>query len=112
MNFKYHKNEWWWGHSITIVTEDGSGYVNLQQENGIEDEMCISNLSVLEEQRHKGIGTALLAEAERVAKDYGMKRIYLSAEKGSFVVDWYERIGYTKDKYRNKHLYRLTKELK
>ena len=106
-----HHNYWYWGESYYIILDNGNGMITMQIDNDDKILGCITNLSVTDLARKKGLGDRLLKECEELAKSLGIKEIYLTAEKGSFVFDWYKRKGFIKDKYRNKYLYRLTKQL-
>ena len=111
INKVIHHNYWYWGESYVIIIANGCGTVTMQIDNDNTEAGHINCLSVVNDVRHKGLGNILLAECEALAKKLGLKEVYLSAEKDSFVFDWYKRHGYIKDKYRNKYLYRLTKQL-
>lgn len=104
-----HHNYWYWGESYYIILDNGNGCVTLQIDNDDKTSGCISGLSVSKKARNNGLGNILLKECEKLAKKLGLNEIYLSAEKTSFVFEWYKRKGFIKDKYRNKYLYRLTK---
>ena len=106
-----HHNYWFWGESYYIILDNGNGIITMQIDNDNKELGCISCISVTDKVKKKGLGNELLKECENLAKRLGLKEIYLSAEKDSFVFDWYKRKGFIKDKYRNKYLYRLTKQL-
>jgi len=106
-----HHNYWYWGESYYIILDNGNGMITLQIDNDNKTFGWISNLSVFDKARKKGLGNRLLKECENLAKDLKLQKIYLTAEKDSFVFDWYKRKGFIKDKYRNKYLYRLAKQL-
>lgn len=111
MNKVIHHNYWYWGESFTIVIDNGNGIVNIQIDNDNPKRGCISGLSVIDNLRNKGLGNALLSEAENLAIELELTEVYLYAKKDSFTVDWYKRRGYIKDKARNKYLYRFIKQL-
>ena len=111
MNKIIHHNYWYWGESYYIILDNGNGMITMQIDNDDKTSGCISGISVTDKARKKGLGDRLLKECENLAKDLKLQEIYLTAEKDSFVFDWYKRKGFIKDKYRNKYLYRLTKQL-
>lgn len=95
MKFIKHKNNWCWGKSTIIITNDGCGTVTVQFEDEYPNDANITGLSVYESKRNSGYGTSLLAEAEKEAKDNGKKCIYISCEKNSWVEKWYIKNGYS-----------------
>lgn len=106
-----HHNYWYWGETYYIILDNGNGTVTIQIDNDNNTSGCITCLSVTDNVRNKGLGNKLIQECKKLAKELGLEEIYLTAEKDSFVFDWYKRKGFNKDKYRNKYLYRLTKQL-
>ena len=77
-----------------LAEEDGvpCGYYSLQLQDGGECEL--SNLSVLPEYRHRGIGTELLRHAAATAKEQGCTVINLGiVEENRVLREWYERNG-------------------
>jgi ribosomal protein S18 acetylase RimI-like enzyme len=77
-----------------IVCEDGSGIIKVSQDP--EDGVVLSGLSVLPENRNRGIGTSLIKEAERIVRDeIGEEEICLIVESwNKNLIGWYERLGY------------------
>ena len=111
INKVIHHNYWYWGESYYIILDNGNGIITMQIDNDDKTLGCISGLSVTDSARNKGLGNELLKACEELAKSLNIKELYLSAEKKSWVFEWYKRHGYIKDKYRNKYLYRLSKQL-
>ena len=77
-----------------LAEEDGvpCGYYSLQLQDKGECEL--SNLSVLPEYRHRGIGTELLRHAAATAKEQGCTVINLGiVEENRVLREWYERNG-------------------
>lgn len=111
MNKIIHHNYWYWGESYYIMLNNGKGIVTMQIDNDNQTLGCISGLSVEDSSRNKGLGNELLKACEELAKSLGIIKLYLCVEKKSWVYEWYKRCGYIKDKYRNKYLYRLSKQL-
>lgn len=91
INFIYHNA----GDYITIVTEGGEGICTVAADENVKSCVCVEGMNVEKMHRRKGIGTALLIEAERVAREkMGAKVISLAADKDGFTTGWYERNGY------------------
>lgn len=111
MNKVIHHNYWYWGESHIIVIDNGNGIVNMQIDNDNPKRGYISGLSVVNNVRNNGLGNILLCECEKLAIELELSEVCLYAEKDSFTFDWYKRHGYIKDRYRNKNLYRLIKQL-
>ena len=82
---------------LWFMTDHGEGHCNIYHYEGT-DYGVLSNLSVEENHRKRGIGTALQVERERVLKEYsGLKDAWLWVDKGSWMQSWYERRGYIYD---------------
>lgn len=92
--FVYLKNSWWWGESTTIITGDAMAVVGLSVRNDSPGYGYVEELQVHESIREKGVGRELMQEVERLAREMGLKHLYLGARKTSFVVGWYMRMGY------------------
>jgi N-acetylglutamate synthase-like GNAT family acetyltransferase len=75
--------------------EDGNivGVLELRVQAGIGK---IDDIIVAEGKRGKGIGKALIKEAENTAKKLGAHKIYLITGKKWKTVDFYESLGYKK----------------
>lgn len=97
MNIIKHRNTWCWGKSTIIVLFDGKGIVTVSFEDETPDEATITGLSVHESSRKKGIGNALLKEAENEAKFYGVHKLNIYADDNTFAYNWYQRHGFEKD---------------
>ena len=82
-------------HRLMFVEEENGilrGYYSLLLK---EDHECeLGNLSVLPEYRHRGIGTALLQHAIRIARAQDCSTMRLSiVEENSILRKWYEQNG-------------------
>lgn len=56
-DFFFHINQWYWGHSIDIVKNDGSAIVCVKfDKSSFPKTGYICDLSVLEPKRKKGLG--------------------------------------------------------
>ena len=63
-----------------------------------EDYIYLDDLSVAEEYRNKGIGTALILAAEKYAKEIGITKIVFHVEKeNKDAYRLYLRLGYSED---------------
>lgn len=61
----------------------------------VADELHVHNVAVHPEHRRRGIASALLQEAERYAREYGVARAWLEVRKGNLAaVSLYQRHGY------------------
>ncbi len=89
-----HRNKWFWGSSEYIIYDCGKGLVSIQFNDDYPDTATISGLSVLPSERTMGLGSRLVEFAESEAKKRGKHRINLGAERNSWLVKWYQRIGY------------------
>ncbi len=82
-------------HRLMFVDEEDGvlrGYCSLLLKKDGECEL--SNLSVLPEYRHRGIGTALLKHSVRTAREHGCKVMRLSiVEENRVLRSWYEQNG-------------------
>ena len=97
-----HRNEWIWGKTWIIITEDGSGIIKISQDP--DDGVVLSGLSVLPDFRHKGIGTELMKEAERIVhEEIGANEdITLFVEsRCKELIGWYSWLGYSAYDYDN-----------
>lgn len=90
-----HENNWIWGKAWTIILEGGKGMVQVSKAND-EEEAIIHNLSVIPEERRKGLGKRLMEEAETLITQQGFQTIRLDVESGNEnLIRWYEKLGYT-----------------
>ena len=104
-----HENNWYWGKSITFITNKCTGFVTVSIYNDTDDFCYVHGLSVLPEQRKQGIGDYLLDVAEQFAIENNIKKIIIDADKrDKWIKDWYKRRGYKVYSY-GKHLYHMIK---
>ena len=82
-------------HRLMFVDEEDGvirGYYSLLLKK--DNECELSNLSVLPEYRHRGIGAALLKHAVRIAREHHCKVMRLSiVEENTVLRNWYEQNG-------------------
>lgn len=97
----------WWGVKLTRhnLIADDCGIVVLDEYDMDCDwrpeikagNAFLWNLSVKRDARYKGVATALMTKAEKVARDAGCEYIYLEwsvTESLPWVRDWFQRLGY------------------
>lgn len=73
------------------------GSVSVYFDETYSDYACIFGLFVNQNKRKKGYATQLILAAEKAAKKLGYRGCFLQVKKGSWLLDWYNRLGYTKD---------------
>ena len=104
--FIYHHEE----DGTLIMTAGGEGICSVTLDS-IRSCAVIYRLNVEEKYRKNGYGKLLLSEAENEARRLGASVVALAAKKGTFMVDWYQRIGY-KPLFSDDGYVTLYKELK
>lgn len=73
----------------------GAVWVRIMNDYGhIDDETPSLAISLYEEYRHLGLGTALMKEMLQFLKDKGYRQISLSVQKANYAVDMYRKIGF------------------
>ena len=82
--------------SIYLFEKKGAGMICVYWYE-IGDRFYISNLSVCEWAKNKGIGRTLLQNAELIAETLQYKTVSLWVKEGSWMQNWYEREGYIYD---------------
>lgn len=80
---------------IHIMAEDGRSYAELNYYDQEQHNMWFCDLNVEKYCRKQGRGNDILKYSMKLAKKLGCKYLYLSAKKGSFMFDWYSRVGFT-----------------
>jgi GNAT superfamily N-acetyltransferase len=60
----------------------------------LDEAPTICDLYVNEDQRRQGLATEMLQMCEDLVKAEGYPGVFLYADEGSWLVDWYERKGY------------------
>lgn len=108
----FHVNQWFWGRSVDIVKDDGTAIVCVKFDNKTFPKAgYICDLSVLETERRKGLGTKLMRYALMSCKDNGMTfaRLHVGI-KNVWLKEWYERLGF-KELSRDENEIELIKEL-
>lgn len=73
----------------------GAVWVRIMNDNGhIDDETPSLAVSLYEEYRNLGLGTALMKEMLRFLKDKGYKQTSLSVQKANYAVNMYRKVGF------------------
>lgn len=73
----------------------GAVWVRIMNDYGhIDDETPSLAISLYEEYRHLGLGTALMEEMLQFLKDKGYKQTSLSVQKANYAVDMYRKVGF------------------
>lgn len=96
-----HYNTWAWGKTIEPVFDQGDGKVTLEVQDGYTN-IYISGLSVVEEKRHRGLGTYIMTVAEEMAKAWNKDHsedlrdsLALSVETNHpELIEWYKGFGF------------------
>jgi len=73
----------------------GAVWVRIMNDYGhINDETPSFAISLYEEYRHLGLGTALMEEMLQFLKDKGYKQTSLSVQKANYAVNMYRKVGF------------------
>jgi len=73
----------------------GAVWVRIMNDYGhVDDETPSLAISLYEEYRHMGIGTALMKAMIRLLKDNGYKQVSLSVQKANYAVNMYRKAGF------------------
>ncbi len=73
----------------------GAVWVRIMNDYGhVDDETPSFAISLYEEYRHLGIGTALMQAMLRLLKDRGYRQASLSVQKANYAVDMYRKVGF------------------
>ena len=79
------------------VSYENKGSIKLWVENNNHYELFLSNLFVFENNRNQGIGKALILYSFQAARRLGFHQVGLKVISGSWMEDWYKRIGFVVD---------------
>ena len=98
----YHHNEWSWGRTVTIITQDGAGTIEMSFEKDNPGVCYVSGLSVLPTYRKQGIATYLMNECIDYCLTDNLEthnnpifRMDLNSVMEPFVLDFYHKLGFT-----------------
>lgn len=89
-----HRNEWPWGSTVTFITEDGAGIVDMSFENNNPGVCYLSGLSVLPKYRRKHIASMLLDKAISYCRGHNIFRLDLNSVQRDWLMDFYHRVGF------------------
>ncbi|MGN1155693.1 MAG: GNAT family N-acetyltransferase [Agathobacter sp.] len=89
-----HNNQWYWGESIDLISDNAAACVVMSFERDNPGVCYISGLSVIPECRKQGYATSLMLTCEQICKEKGIFRIDLSSVLIDFVQDFYKKLGY------------------
>lgn len=106
------ETQFFWGLAVTVLPREFCGAVEVQLTDGFCDGY-ICGLCVHQDARNHGYGRSLMAEAERIIKEYGRNDATLYVEKDKWLVDWYKRLGYeiVENTSGDDHYYTMGKKL-
>jgi GNAT superfamily N-acetyltransferase len=94
-----------WGTIYNIMDKTGSSFCRLTKE---EDKYFLSDLNVTRLERGKGFGGKIIRFAMNFIKPG--ERVELNVKKGTWMVTWYERLGFIIDEsYNDPENYRMYK---
>lgn len=80
---------------ITIIEREENGSVISSCDLFVENKYgTIGNLRAEKSYLNQGYATSVLNDAERIADGLGLILISLRVLKGSFMAEWYRRLGY------------------
>jgi amino-acid N-acetyltransferase len=74
-----------------VVARDGDRILGAAAIERFGDAGLLRSVVVAPDQRGHGLGTSIVAAAEKVAGDAGIRELYLLTETA---VDWFPRLGY------------------
>lgn len=102
---------------VGILVAISSGkIVRVQKYKEIEDKKLYNfQLAVLKTYRGKGIGTHLLKETEKIAKEKKLKMVVLDCMQEKLLPEYYETLGYKVDeikKQKDYHMVYMSKTVK
>lgn len=94
-----HKINWdfWEKVKFRLVAKEGGKIIGKLTGHYMAGAMFIGELLVGHEYQGQGVGQALMAEAEKLAKRKKFHKIYLETGVGWRAVEFYEKLGYKKE---------------
>jgi len=94
-----HEIDWdfWEKIKFRLAAKDGNKIIGKLTGHYMAGVMYIGELLVGHDYRGRGVGQALMAEAEKLAKIKKLHKIYLETGVGWRAVDFYEKLGYIKE---------------
>lgn len=89
-----HRHRWCWGIKTTIILGGGKALCCVSVDDDDINTAWLHDLLVQEKERGKGYGRALMAQAIKEAKRYGVKQMRLRVDADNWVANWYGRCGF------------------
>jgi ribosomal protein S18 acetylase RimI-like enzyme len=84
---------------VAILDKKIIGFVMVQRDSGIKNQLWINEIWILKDYQKKGIGRKLMAEIESIYKKKGINIFELVAHKGKGgAIGFYKRLSYKEDK--------------
>lgn len=83
-----------YGQSLFVLTYDGKGLFRLYADKGVSDTLFLTDLSVEQSARGRGLGDILIDLADILWKKSQFPVFELSVEKHSWMQDWYKKKGF------------------
>ncbi len=84
-----------WGRYIFLTAASGHALLKIFFDEKLPNGTCeIGELNTHPQKQRQGYATLLLQTAENIAKEKGCDVIQLWTKKGTWVQEWYERMGY------------------
>ena len=95
MELLINKNETDGDIQLSIMDSYGRAFCMLNYYEKEKHAMFFSNFCVNEDNRSCGLGSIMINEVMKYAKDLGCEYLYLEVEiYNEWVCDWYERLGF------------------
>ena len=94
MLMRKYISEWPWGMSVTLIYEDGCGMIEFTKRKD-DSYAYISNLKVHPSVQKRGRGAELIRLAEEEISAIGLKFALLQVLPGTWMEEWYRRLGYS-----------------
>lgn len=91
---------WFWGKSIHLISDDGKALIKIVIDNRDKESCDLYDLNVHPSCQRQGIAFRLMQEAFATAKENGIKRVFLWVERGSWMENWYRRLGFEEEEFR------------
>lgn len=97
-----HTNDWGTHVEKAVIVDNGAGFCMLSipgKDDPPEhrDRVWLHDLSVLPDFRKRGIGGRLLRISAEIARQEGRKRLSLWVRPGTWMEEWYRRLGFRVD---------------
>jgi len=94
-----HEIDWnfWEKVKFRLAAKEGNKIIGKLAGHHMAGVMYIGEILIAEGKRGQGVGRALMAEAEKLAKRKKFHKIYLETGVGWKAVEFYEKLGYQKE---------------